>query len=76
MRGIDVKGGKIKVRKSVENKGFPGVGTVWTAVLIPGFFVFGKSVGTGLLRKMAESCGDRIDIRYVVETGLIKRMSS
>lgn len=44
---IDVTGREIKVRKSVENKRFPGVGTVWMAVSIPGFFAFGKSVGTG-----------------------------
>ena len=73
---IDVTGREIKVRKSVENKGFPGVGTVWMAVSIPGFFAFGKSVGTGLRQKMAESRVDRLDIGYVVETGLIKRVPS
>ena len=46
---IDVKGREIRIRKSVENKGFPGVGTVWMTVSIPGFFAFGKFVGTGLL---------------------------
>jgi hypothetical protein len=42
------------------------------AVSIPGFFAFGKSVGTGLRQKMADSRVDRLDIGYVVETGLIK----
>lgn len=55
MRGIDVTGHEISKRKSVENKGFPGVGIVWTTVPAPGFFVLGKSVGIGLLQKLADS---------------------
>ncbi len=46
------------------------------AVSIPGFFAFRKSVGIGLRQKMAESRVDRLDIGYVVETGLIKRVPS
>ena len=38
MRGIDVTGHEINKRKSVENKGFSGVGTVWITVPAPGFF--------------------------------------
>lgn len=37
MRSIDVTGYEISKRKSVENKGFSGVGTVWTTVPAPGF---------------------------------------
>jgi hypothetical protein len=31
----------------LKNKEFPGIEAVWTAVSIPGFFAFWKSVGTG-----------------------------
>lgn len=37
VRGIDVTGHEISKRKSVENKGFPGVGTVWITVPALGF---------------------------------------
>lgn len=42
MRGIDVTGHEISKRKSVENKGFPGVGIVWTTVPTPGFLRLGS----------------------------------
>lgn len=45
-------------------------------VSILGFFAFGESVRTGLRQKMAESRVARLDIGYVVETGLIKKVSS
>ena len=32
--------------KKCRKQGFPGVGTVWTAVLAPGFFMFVYSVET------------------------------
>ena len=39
--------------KSVENKGFPGVGNCRWVVPAPGFFTLHSSVGTGLWRKLA-----------------------
>ena len=47
MRGIDVTGHEITNGKSVESKGFPGVGTVWITVPALGFFAFERTVGTG-----------------------------
>ncbi len=44
---VDITGGEIKDWKNVESKEFPRVRTVWTAISIPGFFAFGKSVGIG-----------------------------
>ncbi len=38
-----------------KRQGIPGVGTVWMAVSIPGFFAFWKSVGNSLLQKMEKS---------------------
>ena len=49
MRRVDVTGGEIEYQKSVENKAFPGAGTVWTTVLAPRFFMFNQSVEIGLL---------------------------
>lgn len=40
VRRVDVTGGEINNGKSAGNKGFPGVGVVLTAVLIPGFFTW------------------------------------
>lgn len=46
------------------------------AVSIPGFFALWKSAETGQLQKIVESPVDGLDIRYVVEAGLIKGMSN
>ena len=54
MRGIDVTGHEISKRKSVENKGVPGVGTVWTTVPVPGFFAVERTVGTSMECKTRE----------------------
>ena len=50
---IDVKGWEIEVQKSVENKGFPGVGNCRRVVPTPGFFAFSSSMETGLRQKIA-----------------------
>lgn len=48
-----MSGRKNKSIKSVENKGFPGVGNCRLVVPAPGFFSLHSSVGTGLWRKLA-----------------------
>lgn len=60
----------------VENKGFPGVGVVLATALTLGFFVFKRTAGTGQSWKNAKSSVDGSDIGYVVETGLLKGVSS
>lgn len=59
--------------KSVENKGFPGDETVWTTVSASGYFVFKRTMESGLLRKMAEN---GIDVDIGGEDGVINRMLS
>ena len=51
---IDVKGREIRVRKSVEIKGFPRGWTVWTAVPPLGFFCFSQYAETNPQFKMSE----------------------
>ena len=72
MRSIDDKNHGISGIKSVGNKGFPGVRTVWITVLAPGFFLLYKGVGTGLLGRKTEGPVYRLDNRQVVEIGLLK----
>lgn len=51
---IDVNGGEIKIQKSIENKGFPGVGNCRRVVPTLGFFAPYSSLETGLRRELLQ----------------------
>ena len=73
---VDVKGREIEKWKSIENKEFPGVGTVWKNCSGSRIFCLLYYAETYPLLFGWESWVDRIDMGYAVEIGLLKGVLS